>query len=100
MKAQNKHQNSPHKRQSKDKYNKTQLQKVFKAFYSHPQTMLMADNETGVRRENICRYVAKLKKADLICEIKKSKCEISNYTAGYYTTNPDLFIKSNQLKLF
>lgn len=100
MKAQNKHQNSPHKRQNKDKHFRTQLQKVFKAFYNHPQTMLMADNETGVRRASICWYVAALKKADLICEIKKSKCEISNYTAGYYTTNPDLFVKSNQLKLF
>ena len=42
----------------KDKKVVGQMTKVFKAFYSHPKTMLMVSIETGILRANICRYVA------------------------------------------
>lgn len=79
---------------------KAQMKRVFTALYSHPKTMLMVSSETGILRANICRYVAKFRKQNQIEVVQKSICPISKHRAGFYTTNPDLFPKSNQLKMF
>ena len=51
-------QSPKNSKQGKDKKFIGQMTKVFKAFYSHPKTMLMVSIETGILRANICRYVA------------------------------------------
>lgn len=79
---------------------KAQLQKVFKAFYDRPRTMKEADEVSGVMRENICRYVRDLRKTEKIQRIGEKYCSITKHKAGIYTTNPDLFLESNQLQLF
>ena len=68
-----------------------QEKRVFKAFHSHPKTMLMVSVETGILRANICRYVAEWGKENRICIVRKGICPISKHRAGFYTTNPDLF---------
>lgn len=100
MNAKNTNQFSQHKKQYKDNHFGKQLKAVYESLFSEPKTMLMADKDTGVNRANICWHIKTLKKAGLIQLVKKSKCEISHYTAGYYSTNPKYFKKSNQLKLF
>lgn len=100
MNAKEAPQFSQHKKQNKDNHFGRQLKIVFQSFYSEPKTMLMADKDSGVNRANICRYISTLKKSELVYLVKKDKCQISHYTAGYYTTNPKYFKKSNQLKLF
>lgn len=94
--------NNPlHKRQGKDTDFQTQMKIVLKAFYEQPKTMLMVEVETGIMRSNITWYVDEWRKQDKIIEVKQGVCPISKYpTVGYYTTNPDLFPKSNQLKMF
>ncbi|MCK0130398.1 hypothetical protein MWU59_02690 [Flavobacteriaceae bacterium F08102] len=77
-----------------------QMKIVFKAFYDRPKTMLMVSVETGILRANICRYVAKWRKANKIDKVKTDRCIITNHEANFLTTNPDLFPKSNQYKLF
>ncbi|GGE25572.1 hypothetical protein [Psychroflexus planctonicus] len=87
-----------------EKHNKdkalTQRKRVFKAFFEAPKTMLMVSNETGILRANICRYVRTFRQSDKVAEVKKGLCKISNHRAGYLTTNPDQFPKSNQFKMF
>ena len=80
-----------HKRQGKYKKKFNQLQIVYRAFYSQPKTMLMVSFETGILRANICRYVAKMRKNNIIRPVKTGLCRLSKYRAVYYTTNPEYF---------
>ena len=78
-----------------------QLKRVYNAFREKPMTMKEADVETGVMRENICRYVDTLLDRGLIAVTRKRQCTITGHSyVNEYTGNPDLFPKSNQLKLF
>lgn len=79
-------------RQGEDKHFETQMQTVFKAFYSQPKTMLMVDIETGIMRSNITRYVGKWHKQNSISIIKYGTCPISKRGGvQFLTTNPELF---------
>nr|WP_315144560.1 hypothetical protein [uncultured Flavobacterium sp.] len=74
---------------------------VFNAFFESPKTMKEVDQETGVMRENICRYVWRLRKQNKIALVGYRKCKVTGrLKVGAYTTNKDLFPISNQLKLF
>ena len=79
------------KGQGKNKHFQAQMERVFKAFYKQPKTMLMVSIETDVLRANICRYVAEWEKENRICIVGKGICTISKHGAGFYTTNPELF---------
>jgi len=82
-------------------YLNDQYKVVFMAFYDAPKTMKEVDVETNIMRENICRYVSMLKAKKRIALVGYRKCKITGFVkVGIYTTNPDLFPKSNQLKLF
>ena len=71
----------------RNSYKGKQKQRVFKAFYEYPKTMLMVSVETGILRANICRYVAEMRKRDEIKLIRKGLCQVSKNRAGYYYTN-------------
>lgn len=89
------------KRPYEDKHFEAQMKRVYEAFFSSPKTMLMVEEETGIRRPNICRYVSKWKKAESVKIVKLSVCPISKYNGvQYLTSNPILFPVSNQLNLF
>lgn len=78
-----------------------QMKKVYIAFFESPKTMKEVDVETNVMRESICRYVRTLRLEKRIEILRKRKCTITgNCYVNEYTTNPDLFPRSNQLKLF
>lgn len=78
-----------------------QLNIVFNAFFESPKTMQEVSKETGVMRSNICWYVRDFKNQRIIAMVGYRKCNVTNYgKVGIYTTNPDLFPVSNQLKLF
>lgn len=80
-----------HKRRSEVNHFKAQMETVFAAFYSRPQTMLMVSIQTGILRANICRYVAIWRKENRIRETQTTICPISKHRASFLTTNPDLF---------
>lgn len=84
----------------KDTYFATQFNTTFEAFNKKPQTMKELSIATGIDRANVCRYVRTLKKANRIAVYKKAYCSITKHLANYYTTDPSLFPKSNQIKLF
>ncbi|MCF7569477.1 hypothetical protein L3X37_14075 [Sabulilitoribacter arenilitoris] len=87
--------------QAKYKHFTAQLKMVYKALMYKPMTMKEVDVFTGVMRENICRYIDTLLEQNKIAIIRKRKCSITGYPyVNEYTANPDLFPKSNQLKLF
>ena len=91
------------KERGKIKHFEAQMKRVFAALYKQPKTMLMVSIETGILRANICRYVAEWGKENRICIVRKGICPISKHRAGFYTTNPDLFLAivepSNTVKL-
>lgn len=96
--------NSPkvfsHKGQDKDNHFETQMKRVFEAFKRKPSTMLMVSFETGILRANLCRYIAKWRKENRICIVRKGICPITKHRAILWTANPELFPTSNQLNLF
>lgn len=86
--------------QSKDKHYQNQFKETFKGFFKQPQTMKELSVSTGIDRANICRYCRTMRKAGSIMVFKKVYCSITKHLANRYTTNPELFPKSNQIKLF
>lgn len=89
---------------SHDKYRefKAQYQIVYQSFKERPKTMLDVSLETGILRANICRYVADMDDKGLIECLYKAKDKHTNFTAGHYTTDKELFnqVGNRQLKLF
>lgn len=97
----NNHNSPMYKRQGKDSKFIAQIKVVFDAFQKEPKTMLQVSTETNILRANICRYVAMFLKQDKIQHFKKGYCPISKHRAGFYTTNKELFVKTNiQFELF
>ena len=82
-------------------FRRSQLKTVFEALKKQPSTMLMVSVQTGIFRANVCRYVSMLRKHDKIQLLKYGLCKVSNYKAGYYSTDEALFTNlPKQLKLF
>lgn len=80
---------------------RAQLLVVYNALKEKPMTMKELDVATGIMRESICRHVAYLLMQGKIAVIRKRRCNITGYPmVNEYTANPNLFPKSNQLKLF
>jgi len=86
--------------QSKGNKYYTQYLRTYKVFYQNPCTMKELEIKTGIDRANICRYVGKMRKLDIISVYKKAYCSITKRLVNQYTTNPDLKPLSNQLTLF
>lgn len=85
---------------SKDKHFQNQFRTVFNGFYRQPLTMMELSILTGIDRANICRYCREMRIAGKIAVVKKAVCSITKHWANKYTTNPEMFPKSNQIKLF
>ncbi len=86
--------------QHKDSDYLAQTQRVNKAFFEKPKTMLQVSFETGIFRANICRYVAQWKKSDHIAVVRIGICPITKRKAQLLTSNPDFYPKQRQLNLF
>ncbi|AQS93881.1 hypothetical protein BXQ17_07335 [Polaribacter sp. BM10] len=87
-------------KQGKDKDLKDQFSKVYKGFFEQPQSMKMLSDKLNIDRANICWFCRELRQNNKIEIAKKGVCKISKRVVNFYTTNPDLFFKSNQLKMF
>lgn len=77
----------------------SQYQIVYQSFKERPKTMLDVSLETGILRANICRYVADMEDKGLIQLLYKMEDEHTRFTAGYYTTDKDLFRKEDSQQL-
>ncbi len=86
--------------QHKDSNYLAQTQRVNKAFFEKPKTMLQVSFETGIFRANICRYVAQWKQSNHIAVVKIGICPITKCKAQFLTSNPDFYPKQRQLNLF
>ncbi len=75
---------SPQQQSEDTKNIRDQFSKTIAAFRGNPKTMLQVSIETGIRRANICRYVAKMRKQDIIYLDRKGLCPISKCRAGFY----------------
>tara|TARA_B100000809_G_C14994134_1_gene479088 strand:- start:70 stop:375 length:306 start_codon:yes stop_codon:yes gene_type:complete len=87
-------------KQSKNKEFTDQFNEVYKGFFEQPQSMKMLSIRLNIDRANICWFCRDLRKSERIDIAKKGICEITNRLVNFYTTNPDLFQQSNQLKMF
>lgn len=90
---------------TKRRYNNLSINDQFKAtereFFKGFFTMKTIAIKLDIDRANICRYVATLRKSNRIQIVKKGICPITKTGGvGFYTTNPEYFIVSNQLDLF
>lgn len=85
---------------SKELHN--QLARVEAAFQSGLKTMKEVNIETGIMRENICRYVRTLRQCNRIYRGKKRFCSVTKYLAYEWTTNEELkpISEPKQLNLF
>ena len=96
-----KHDSNPlRKTQVKDKHFQTQFKETFEGFYKQPLTMKELSISTGIDRANICRYCRSMRKAGTIAVAKKVYCSITKHLANRYTTNPEMFPNTSQLKMF
>ena len=80
--------------QDKDKNFIPQYQTVFNSFKERPKTMLQVSIDTGILRANICRYIADMEERGIIQCLYKKLCPYTQYKAGFYSTNKDLFTSS------
>lgn len=87
-------------RQNKGKHFQDQFTSVYKGFFEQPQSMKMLSIKLNIDRSNICWFCRELRINNKICIAKKGVCKVTNRVVNFYTTNPDLFPKSNQLKMF
>ncbi|WP_345951316.1 hypothetical protein ABDD95_07760 [Mucilaginibacter sp. PAMB04274] len=79
-----------------------EYQRVIDAFFAGPATMRMIEVQTGVLRPNICRYVARLKRAGQIKLVRYGYCPYTRHIAGFYCTNMQLIANAercSQLRL-
>lgn len=83
-----------------DKQFKDQLKRVVEGFFKEPQSMKMLSVKLKIDRANICWFCRELRKENKIGIFKKGICAITKHRVNYYTTNPELFSKSNQTTLF
>ena len=88
------------KRQNKYTLSTSQLKTIFNYLQEHTATASMTAEATGIPQKSICRYKRDLEKSGLLYEVEKKFCKLTGFRAWYLTTNPDLFPKSNQLKMF
>jgi DNA-binding transcriptional regulator LsrR (DeoR family) len=72
---------------------------TFREFFKQPSTMFQVARRTGIDRANICRFVAKQKRANTIEVVKTDIDPLTGFTAQYLTTNPEYF-KNRQLNFF
>lgn len=76
---------------------KASEQEFFKGFFTMKTIAIKLD----IDRANVCRYVATLRKSNRIQFVKNAICPITKCSdVGLYTTNPEYFVKNNQLELF
>ena len=87
-------------KQVQDKKFTDQFSEVYKGFFEQPQSMKMLSIRLNIDRANICWFCRDLRKSDKIDIARKGVCKITNRVVNFYTTNPDLFEQSNQLKMF
>lgn len=86
--------------QGKVKNFKTQIKTIFEYLKENTATASMVTEATGIPQKCICRYKRDLEKQGLLYEVVKKHCKFTGFRAWYLTTNPELFKKSNQLKMF
>ena len=86
--------------QGKFKQIQNQKKTIFQYLKLHTATASMVTEATGVPQKSICRYKRDLEKQGLLYEVVKKHCKFTGFRAWYLTTNPELFPKSNQLKMF
>lgn len=76
-----------------------QLKQVFNAFFEKPRTMKEVDKETGIMRENICRYCNMLRQQNKLFAVRKRRCKVTGYPSVIeWTTNP-IFAPKQPLQL-
>ena len=86
--------------QNKGKKYAIQEQRVFAEFFRTPQTMMQVDVKTGIMRSSICPIVERLRKRGAIASYSVGTCPITKHPkVNRWTTDPDKFPQSNQLKL-
>lgn len=80
----------------------SQMQRVYDCFAERPRTMLDVSIATGILQANICRYVAKWRKAGMIQVHHLAKDVHTRMMCAYLTTDTALFNQPmfNQLNLF
>lgn len=93
--------NDRHKRQTKDKICKNQVQVFYEYLLINTVTASQVEAATGIKQKNVCRYKRVLEKANLLWEFKEIRCPITGHWAWTLTTDPNkVEVHSKQLNLF
>ncbi|MGZ0017670.1 hypothetical protein [Yeosuana sp. AK3] len=95
------HENNPNKRQGQDT-KKGYTKELFEILYNKPLSRRMAATKLGYIDQTymVTPFILEWIKQDLAAVVGKIKCGRSGRIVEAITTNPNLFEKSNQLKMF
>lgn len=84
----------------KDSKQVTQLNTIFTYLQSHTATASMVTEATGIAQKCITRYKRDLELSGRLKEVTHDYCKHTGHKAHYLTTNPTLFPKDGQLRMF
>jgi len=91
---------TPRDNRSKDTKYLSQFRLVNQFLHHNTASRYMTAVSTGIPIQNVCRYIDTLRKSDSVAIIRIDKCSISGEMVEFLSTNPAIFPKDNQLRLW
>jgi hypothetical protein len=85
---------------NKDTLKLAQLKRFELYLRDNTASRYMVAVDTGLPIQNCCRFVDMLKAINAIAVVRHGKCQITGEIVEYLSTNPTLFPKDTQLKLW
>lgn len=65
----------------------SQATRVFEILHEETLTRLQVSSKTGVPIQNVCRFIATLRKENRVCVVKKAIDHLSKMPAEFLSTN-------------
>ena len=65
----------------------SQATRVFETLHEETLTRLQVSSKTGIPIQNICRFIATLRKENRVCIVKKAVDPLSKMPAEFLSTN-------------
>lgn len=76
---------------------KSQQKRMLEALLRQPMTRLQISAKEGIPLQNICRYAAHLKRAGMLCIVRKDIDPLSQMPAEYLSADPRICRPCNEV---
>ncbi len=78
----------------------TELRTIYNYLKENTATGSMVCAAKGIKHKNFCRRKRALEKANLLFEVERKYCKVTNYLAWYLTTDKSKVPADDDLRLF